>query len=76
MGFKIEYRANVQFRIIAPNGEKGQWARYESIATIEIDGKTWVAVTDYYAPKLIANRVMPIGETTIPTKVIAAETTA
>jgi hypothetical protein len=70
MGFTIEYDGH-RYRIIAPNGQKGRWSNYDELASIMIDGKLWIAFSDYFDTDqlLPINKVVPVGETTMSTKV-------
>ena len=43
----IQFDRSGNFRLVHEDGTKGEWARYESIATLEHEGKTYIAGTQY-----------------------------
>lgn len=71
--FTLEFLPRGRFRIVAPDGKtKGETASFQHIATLELDGKTWIAVSSYYGGTsgLPVETVLPLGKTTISTKVV------
>ena len=45
MSLQCNYDA--QIRIVHPNGMIGRWAEFSSIATLTVDGKTYIAGSSY-----------------------------
>jgi len=46
-GFKLEMDWHGQFRIVAPDGQAGEWAKYTSLAHLLWKGAHYVAGTEY-----------------------------
>ncbi len=44
---RIQYDFNGRFRILAEDGTAGDWAYYQTVATLQHGGKTYIAGTNY-----------------------------
>ncbi len=45
--FKLQMDYNGRFRILHKSGATSEWTHYRSLATLEHDGKTYVAGSEY-----------------------------
>jgi len=43
----IQFDPNGNFRLVHEDGTKGYWERYESVAVLKHQGKTYIAATQY-----------------------------